>query len=76
MRFVRYQVERQEPRWGWIYEHKVGPIDGNIFGDYSRVPAEMPIESVTLLPPVQPTNIICICRNYVDHDREHGVEVP
>lgn len=76
MKFVRYQVERENPLWGWIYEDRVGAIDGNIFGDYRRLSAEMPLDSVVLLPPVQPTKIICIGRNYVDHAREHGVEVP
>ncbi len=76
MRFVRYAVAKELPRWGWVHEDHVGPIDGELFGDYRRLPAEMPIESVRLMPPVQPTKIICVGRNYVDHAKEHGVEVP
>lgn len=36
----------------------------------------MPLSTAQLLPPVTPTKIICVGRNYRDHARELGNEVP
>jgi len=37
---------------------------------------EWPRPSVRLLPPCSPTKIVCVGRNYVEHARELGNEVP
>jgi 2-keto-4-pentenoate hydratase/2-oxohepta-3-ene-1,7-dioic acid hydratase in catechol pathway len=36
----------------------------------------MPLNAVDLLPPVTPSKIVCVGRNYRDHARELGNEVP
>jgi 2-keto-4-pentenoate hydratase/2-oxohepta-3-ene-1,7-dioic acid hydratase in catechol pathway len=76
MRIVRYQYKTEAPCYGWLLEEKVGPITGNIFGEYRRQEVELPLASVRLLAPIQPSKIICIGRNYVEHAREHDAEVP
>ncbi len=76
MRIVRYQLKNEPPRYGWVLENKVGPIEGDIFGEYRRLEAEIPLAEVKLLAPAQPSKIICIGRNYVEHAKEHNVEVP
>lgn len=76
MRIVRYQTRNEAPRYGWVLENKVGPIEGDIFGEYRRLEAETPLADVKLLAPVQPSKIICVGRNYVEHAKEHNVEVP
>jgi 2-keto-4-pentenoate hydratase/2-oxohepta-3-ene-1,7-dioic acid hydratase in catechol pathway len=76
MRFVRYQYGSDTPCYGWILEDRVGPVDGSPFSDYRRMNASLPIEAVRLLAPVEPSKIICVGRNYADHAREHGAEVP
>lgn len=76
MRFVRYQAGRDAPRYGWVYEEMIGPIDGSIFSDYRRQEATLPLSAVRLLAPVVPSKIICVGRNYADHAREQGVDVP
>ncbi len=75
MRFVRYQQEADEPRYGWVFEDNIGPIEGLPYGEYRRLEAVIPIKSVKLLAPVIPGKIICVGRNYEDHAREQGVEV-
>jgi 2-keto-4-pentenoate hydratase/2-oxohepta-3-ene-1,7-dioic acid hydratase in catechol pathway len=75
MRFVRYQQESSEPRYGWIFEDNIGPIEGQPFGEYRRLEAVIPLKSVKLLAPIVPGKIICIGRNYEDHAHEMGVEV-
>jgi len=76
MRLVRYQSGKEDPRFGWLLEDRVGPIEGNPFGEYRRLEAETPLDSVRLLAPVRPGKIICVGRNYVEHAREQDAEVP
>jgi 2-keto-4-pentenoate hydratase/2-oxohepta-3-ene-1,7-dioic acid hydratase in catechol pathway len=76
MRIVRYQHGNEAPRYGWVFEEKVGEIEGDLFGVYRRREASLPLEEVRLLAPVLPGKIICVGRNYVEHAREHGAEVP
>ncbi len=76
MRIVRYVYKNEEPAYGWVFENKVGDIEGNIFGEYRRLEAEIPLESVKLLAPSQPSKIVCIGRNYTEHAKELGNEVP
>jgi 2-keto-4-pentenoate hydratase/2-oxohepta-3-ene-1,7-dioic acid hydratase in catechol pathway len=76
MRIVRYQLKNESPRYGWILEDKVGPIEGDVFGDYRRLEADTPLAAVRLLAPAQPSKIVCIGRNYAEHAKEHEAEVP
>lgn len=76
MHIVRYQTKELPPTLGWVYEEKIGPINGDIFGEFQRAEADIPFDNVKILPPVQPSKIICVGRNYVAHAREHDAEVP
>lgn len=77
MRIIRYRVMSEEtPRFGWIMSDKIGQIEGNIFGTFQREEANIPLETIKLLPPVNPSKIICVGRNYAAHAKEHGAEVP
>jgi 2-keto-4-pentenoate hydratase/2-oxohepta-3-ene-1,7-dioic acid hydratase in catechol pathway len=75
MRIVRYQLKNEPPCYGWILEDKVGAIQGDIFGDYRRLEADAPLASVHLLAPAQPSKILCIGRNYIEHAKEQNAEV-
>jgi 2-keto-4-pentenoate hydratase/2-oxohepta-3-ene-1,7-dioic acid hydratase in catechol pathway len=80
MRLVRYQIQNEAPQYGWALvdsdETFIGPIEGTPFGEFRRLEANLPKDSVRLLAPVQPSKIICIGRNYVAHVREHNSKVP
>jgi len=76
MRLIRYRAGGDSPRFGWILEDKVGPIEGSLFEAFRRLEASLPLEQIRLLPPVEPSKIICIGRNYVAHAKEHDAEVP
>jgi len=76
MRIVRYQIGNDAQKYGWLLDEKVGEIQGNIFGQYRRREAVMPLADVILAPPCQPTKILCVGRNYVEHAKELGNEVP
>jgi 2-keto-4-pentenoate hydratase/2-oxohepta-3-ene-1,7-dioic acid hydratase in catechol pathway len=76
MRTVRYQSGKEAPRYGWIQGDQVGEIEGNVFEAYMRKEAKTPATSVKLLAPVVPSKIICVGRNYVEHAKELGNDVP
>ena len=76
MRTVRYQTEGGAPRYGWLLEDKVGEIDGDLFGKYRRRDAKTPLAEVKLLAPCTPSKIVCVGRNYLEHVKELGHEVP
>lgn len=76
MRLVRYQYNDEPLRYGWVNGDKIGPLEGDIFGDYRRLEADLPISKVKLAAPLRPGKIICVGRNYVAHAQEHDAEVP
>lgn len=50
--------------------------DGDMEGLRSRRIEPIPLEQAALLPPVRPSKIVCIGRNYREHAAELGHEVP
>lgn len=67
---------KYKEKYGWILNDKVGLIEGDIFSEYRRTEPEIPINKVELLPPVNPSKVICIGRNYFEHAKEQGFEPP
>jgi len=76
MRIVRFQKQNEAPKYGWLLQDKVGEIGGEPFGRYRRKEAQTPLADVKLLPPSQPSKIVCVGRNYVEHAKELGNEIP
>ncbi len=50
--------------------------DGDMEGLRTRRIEAIPLEGAALLPPVRPSKIVCIGRNYREHAAELGHEVP
>src|SRR6201998_3307518 len=91
MKYCRFQFENQslygtvENRAGelWIVDLTNAPEEDL---DYKLAHAKatswsfdfepMPLSSATLLAPVKPSKILCVGRNYRDHAKELGNEVP
>lgn len=76
MRFIRFQTRTDPPRFGWMLEDTVGLIEGSPFGEFRRLEAEMSLDSIQLLAPIQPGKIVCVGRNYAAHAREHNADIP
>lgn len=77
MRIVRYETQDgKKTKYGWLLGDKVGEISGNIFGRYRRQEALTPLADVKLVAPSEPSKIVCVGRNYVEHAKELGNEVP
>ena len=82
MKIVRYQINgdathlSDRAMYGWMLDDKIGEIQGDIFGEYRRREAKTPVSEVKLAAPSQPSKVICVGRNYVEHARELGNEIP
>src|SRR5262245_40133353 len=78
MRVIRYGSEdgKSKPKYGWILDNKVGEISGNVFSHYRRKEVETSLPEVHLLAPSEPSKIILVGKNYVEHARELGGEPP
>jgi len=74
MKIVRFAVPHEaSPRWGILEESRIRELAsfaGKETGDvFSR-------EEVRLLAPAEPSKIICVGRNYLEHIHELGNEIP
>ena len=75
MKFVRIEGQGG-PRWG--------VVKGDMVHTLAKAPYEgieydgecMELDSCRLLAPCEPTKIICVGKNYLDHAREMGAEPP
>lgn len=76
MKFLRFITKDSFERNGWLHDDCVGLVDGDFFGEYRRLESSYKLEDVKLLSPVLPEKIICLGRNYIEHAKEQGVEVP
>ena len=91
MRYCRFVLENQthygtiEDRDGepWIVDLARAPEEDLFFRlEHGRATSwsfdfePMPLSAAQLLPPVTPSKIVCIGRNYRDHVKELGHELP
>lgn len=74
---LRYQT-KEGPRWGLLIDGAIHAWEGDPFTDPDREPGEaLPQQGeITILPPVRPSKIVCVGRNYAEHAAEHQAEVP
>ncbi|MBK9436096.1 MAG: fumarylacetoacetate hydrolase family protein [Actinobacteria bacterium] len=78
MRIARYRFE-QDVAYGIVDGEQIREIAGTPFPEVAGIEVtgvEHHIDEVDLLAPVLPTKIIAVAKNYADHAREMGGEVP
>ena len=76
MKFVRFKTKDRPESIGWIKDDHIGLIEGDLFTEYRRLEANIPVDTAKLSVPVIPGKIICLGRNYAEHAKEQGAEVP
>ncbi len=80
MRICRFiHPETQRPRYGLVENSEVYPLRGDLAaGDLALEEAEpaVSLERAILLPPVAPSKIVCVGRNYKEHAAELGNQMP
>jgi 2-keto-4-pentenoate hydratase/2-oxohepta-3-ene-1,7-dioic acid hydratase in catechol pathway len=64
------------PLFGRIEENVVREMSGELFSNPKPTERKWPLEDVKLLPPVTPSKIVCVGRNYLEHANELGNELP
>jgi 2-keto-4-pentenoate hydratase/2-oxohepta-3-ene-1,7-dioic acid hydratase in catechol pathway len=64
------------PAFVEVVDDHVVLLDGHPFAGARRTDQVALLSSVRLLAPVIPTKILCVGRNYADHAKEMGGEVP
>jgi 2-keto-4-pentenoate hydratase/2-oxohepta-3-ene-1,7-dioic acid hydratase in catechol pathway len=75
MIIIRYQ-SKTGPAYGLVENHRVHTLEGDVFGPFHKGQEMGGLEDVRLLAPVAPGKIVALGRNYAEHAREHGADVP
>jgi len=75
LRIYRFRY-RKRILQGILKEEFLFPLVGSVFGEFRIEDSPIPIGEVRVLPPVLPTKIVGIGRNYRDHAQELGNPVP
>src|SRR5579862_1878009 len=64
------------PLSGRIEKNQVRELIGDVFSNPQPTERVWLLEDVKLLPPVVPSKIVCVGRNYLEHANELGNEMP
>jgi 2-keto-4-pentenoate hydratase/2-oxohepta-3-ene-1,7-dioic acid hydratase in catechol pathway len=75
VKIYRYRYKNRK-NYGVLKEELLYPIVGSIFRKFELERKGVPISDVFLLPPVNPSKIVAIGRNYKDHAAEMGKPLP
>lgn len=75
MKIYRYKHENKSA-YGVLREESLYPVSGSIYGKFRIGERGVPISETYILPPVKPSKIIAVGRNYKEHADERGRPVP
>ena len=80
MKIIRFADKQNQIHYGWVLDDGedplIGLIEGDIFANFQRLEGNFKLNDISILPPVTPSKIVCIGRNYVAHAKEHQADVP
>jgi 2-keto-4-pentenoate hydratase/2-oxohepta-3-ene-1,7-dioic acid hydratase in catechol pathway len=75
LKIYRFRYRRRV-LWGVLKEEYLFPVVGSVYGAFRLGESPVPISDVRVLPPVLPTKIIGVGRNYREHAQELGNPLP
>ncbi len=75
MKYARVKY-KDEIYYGIINDSQVTLLNGDIFDYYSITDTILPLDTVKLMPPCEPTKIAAVGLNYADHAKELNLKVP
>ncbi|MGA1846161.1 fumarylacetoacetate hydrolase family protein [Deferribacter abyssi] len=75
MKLLRFKTGDVEKKGVYI-DGKVRRVLGSFFDSFAVIDEVYEYDEIHFLPPVIPSKIVCIGRNYVDHAKELGNDVP
>ncbi len=73
--FIRFLLDKNT-YYGVKERGKVTLLQGDLFEGYQKTDKTVPLEEITLLPPCEPSKIICVGRNYKAHAEEMNAKPP
>lgn len=73
--YVRYQ-HNNKTHEGYMKDGFVTKLEGSMFESPELSDEIVPASSVRLLPPCQPTKVVCVGLNYLDHAKEMNEALP
>lgn len=65
-----------KPQWGLVVEDRITLFSSAPWQDPRPLGGSIPLEGAQLLPPAEPTKIVCVGLNYRAHAQEMGKELP
>jgi 2-keto-4-pentenoate hydratase/2-oxohepta-3-ene-1,7-dioic acid hydratase in catechol pathway len=74
-KFCRFSVDGKTYN-GSVRGNMVDLVEGDLFSALSEMRMSYPVDHVKFLPPIIPTKIWCVGRNYSGHVKELGHDVP
>lgn len=79
MKLCHFEYQN-EKHWGAVHNDSIFPLNdleiGNNRNKAIKLTNSIKFEEVKFLPPVSPSKIVCVGRNYAEHAIELGNEVP
>ena len=79
MKICRFSL-RKQTSWGVVKDDLVFPFEkfdfGNVFSDFINSRKFIKKNNVKFLPPVTPSKVVCVGRNYAEHAAELGNQIP
>ncbi len=75
MLIIRYE-SNAGPAYGLVEGHTVYALKGNVFGKFHKGDEVCALADIKLLAPITPSKIVALGRNYAEHAKEHGADVP
>ena len=75
MKIYRFKYKKRI-YYGVLKENILYPVKGSIYRKFKTEDTGIPISETHLLPPVMPSKIVAVGRNYKDHASEMGKPLP
>jgi 2-keto-4-pentenoate hydratase/2-oxohepta-3-ene-1,7-dioic acid hydratase in catechol pathway len=75
LKFCRFSFEGKTYN-GTLHGNMVDLVQGDFLGEFSTLRMSYPLDRVKLLPPITPTKVWCVGRNYAGHAKELRNDVP
>lgn len=75
MKYIRFESENG-PRWGAVDGKRVRVLEKPPYDAICYTGETAVLADCRLLPPVEPTKIVCVGKNYYDHAVEMGEGIP
>ncbi|MDR1944350.1 MAG: fumarylacetoacetate hydrolase family protein, partial [Synergistaceae bacterium] len=75
-KFCRFTADGKTYNGVMVRDSMIGIVEGDLFGSLSEMRMSYPADRVKFQPPIIPTKIWCVGRNYLGHVRELDHDIP